>query len=459
MHMQSILAFLLGISLLVTLHEAGHFAFARFFGVKVLTFSVGFGRPLLTWVHAASGTRYSIGWIPLGGYVRMLDRREGLSSTHQVSSSDLSFDQLVWWKRSLIVVAGPLANLLVAVLLFAAIPWTGLELPVARVSEPPVGSLMHRAGIQSGDWIRSVRESDDQERREIHSYADLQTALLSAWARARNLSVEVVKSEAAAVGQEVELPLSDLPEMNPQDPALEQLGLLAPYSPAVIHEVVSGGRAQQAGLWPADEVLRIDNTRVLDAQHLRALIQGAPERIQTWEVRRQEQLLFLQVHIEAVDQSGRKVGKAGIQLAPHVKTVWMESGLWESLWQGAMRTYDMSKMSLQIMARMMVGEASLQHLSGPVRMAQAAGDSAERGWMAYVSFLGLISASIAVLNLLPIPMLDGGHLMYYLWEGVTGRPVAESLQVIFHKIGLLILVAMMALALSNDLLSLFSVAG
>lgn len=452
--MQSAIAFLLGISLLVTLHEAGHFALARLFRVRVLTFSVGFGRPLLSWIDTGTGTQYSLGWIPLGGYVRMLDRHEPHSG-QTVSVDDVSFDQLIWWKRFLIVAAGPVANLLVAIVLFATIPWSGVELPVAKLSEPPTGSVMQLAGIKSGDWVHSVREGSSDERREVHSFADLQAAVLSAWARSQNITIEVTQTEGVSIGREVELSLTSLPEFDPQNPAIEQLGLIAPYSPAVIDQLVDAGAAQRAGLMSGDEVTHVNEIRVQDAQHLRALIQGAPNQVQTWQVRRQAQTLYFQLAIEESNQSGRSVGKAGIQLKQKLQTVWVEESLLDSLWLGATRTYDMSKMSLSILGRMLVGEASMQHLSGPIRMAQAAGDSVQRGWMSYVSFLGLISASIAVLNLLPIPMLDGGHLMYYLWEGATGRPVAESLQSILRKFGLMILAAMMALALSNDFLSLF----
>lgn len=456
--MQSAIAFLLGISLLVTLHEAGHFAIARLFRVRVLTFSVGFGRPLLSWLDAATGTQYSLGWIPLGGYVRMLDRQEPHSG-QTVSEDDVSFDQLIWWKRFLIVAAGPVANLLVAIVFFATIPWFGVELPVAKLSEPPTGSVMQLAGIKSGDWVHSVREGASDERREIHSFADLQAAVLSAWARSQNITIEVTQTEVASIGREVELPLTSLPQFDPQNPAIEQLGLIAPYSPAVIDQLVDAGAAKRAGLMSGDEVTHVNEIRVQDAQHLRALIQGAPNQVQTWQVRRQGQTLYLQLSIEESKLSGRTIGKAGIQLRQKLQTVSIEENLLDALWLGATRTYDMSKMSLAILGRMLVGEASLQHLSGPIRMAQAAGESAQTGWMSYISFLGLISASIAVLNLLPIPMLDGGHLMYYLWEGATGRPVAESLQSILHKFGLMILAAMMALALSNDFLSLFSFTG
>ena len=370
--MLTLLAFLFALTVLIAVHEYGHYRVAVAFGVPVLVFSIGFGKAIYTWrprkQHPGQNTEFRICALPLGGFVQMLDSREGNVPSEQLP---LAFDHQSLKARASIVAAGPLANLLLAVVLFTGLSWWG---------QPKV-----------------------------------------------------------------------LP---------------------VIGKVEAGAAADQAGLMPGDLVLRVGNLEVRDAKHLRALIRGEmsaeeaasdaaadssinSEKGAVWEIDRQGQRLQLAVKpvLKALpgQPESSAIRRIGAVVGVPSESEWVRAGFWQGLAAGYGQVQQLTLMTGQMIGQMLTGEASSQHLSGPLTIAEQAGQSAQRGLPTYIAFLGLISVSLGLLNLLPLPMLDGGHLMYYLWESLTGKPVSVAWQRGLQKVGLALLIFIMSLAFFNDL--------
>ena len=375
--MLTLLAFLFALTVLIAVHEYGHYRVAVAFGVPVLVFSIGFGKTIYKWrprkQHPGQNTEFRICALPLGGFVQMLDSREGSVPPEQLP---LAFDHQSLKARASIVAAGPLANLLLAIVLFSGLSWWG---------QPKV-----------------------------------------------------------------------LP---------------------VIGKVEAGAAADQAGLKPGDLVLRVGNLEVRDAKHLRALIRGemsaeeatsdaaadsaaTTEKGAVWEIDRQGQRLMLAVKPVLKALPGQPESSATRRIGAVVgvpsDSEWVRAGFWQGLAAGYGQVQQLTLMTGQLIGQMLTGEASSQHLSGPLTIAEQAGQSAQRGLPTYIAFLGLISVSLGLLNLLPLPMLDGGHLMYYLWESLTGKPVSVAWQRGLQKVGLALLIFIMSLAFFNDLTRLFT---
>jgi membrane-associated protease RseP (regulator of RpoE activity) len=377
----TLLAFLFALTLLIAVHEYGHYRTAVAFGVPVLVFSIGFGKTIYRWrpqqQKPGQNTEFVIGALPLGGYVQMLDSREGDVPADQLP---LAFDQKSLRVRACIVAAGPLANLILAVVLFSAVAWWG---------HPKILPILGR--------------------------------------------------------------------------------------------VEAGAAADQAGLKPGDRVLRVGSLEVTDAQHLRAIIRGevhdepghedeTADATQTeksrssqsavWEIDRQGQQLALRVEPQLTALPGQPqasaVPRIGAVVGVPSESEWVRADFWEGWALGYGQVQQITLMTGQLIGQMLTGEASSKHLSGPLTIAEQAGQSAQRGLPSYVTFLALISVSLGLLNLLPLPMLDGGHLMYYLWESLAGKPVSVAWQRGLQKVGLALLIFTMTLALFNDLTRLFN---
>ena len=449
--MLTVLAFVSALALLITVHEYGHYRVAVACGVKVLRFSIGFGRPLLTWRNA-QGTEFVIAALPLGGYVRMLDERDG-----QVNASDLSraFNRQPLKSRAAIVVAGPMANFLLAVALYALVSWWGVPVSKPVLSTPAVASLAERAGLQSGQWVQAVQRPSDASPQPVQSFEDLRWQLTRAALSSQNLTIWVSDQEDASP-QPVALALSELDAKEANAALMEQIGLMAPWQAAVLTQIADGSAAQLAGLQAQDRVLEVNNQAIDDAQQLRTVIRSALDasgkaQTQIWEVERAGRVLTLEVTPDVVEQGALRVSRIGafIGLAP--EGLMQSYGVLESMWRGLERTWEMSALTVEMLWRMVTGQASIKNLSGPLTIADYAGKSASMGWTPYLLFLALISVSLGVLNLLPLPMLDGGHLMYYLWEAVTGRPVSEVWMDRLQRGGFVVLMGLMSLAVFNDI--------
>ncbi len=451
--MTTVLAFLLALGLLIAIHEYGHYRVALACGIKVLRFSIGFGRPILSWRLAGKPTEFVIGIVPLGGYVKMLDEREGIvdpAERHQ------AFNTQPLRSRAAVVAAGPLANLMLAVILYAAVSWIGVDEPRAILATPSVGSLAEAAGLRSGELVTQV-SIEQQTPEPIRSFEDLRWHLAKAALEGQALTLTLQPQPDRVGTREVTLDLQGLQQAEVNAAFFRQVGLVGTHSRPVIGTLQPGGAAEQAGLQPGDLVLRIDGRPIDDAAQLRDLIRRADRgQTQTWQIDRAGRTLELQVQPQIREEGGLRLGRIGAFVGEPPQTVRVQEDLPGALWEGWTRTWEFSVLTLRMLGKMIVGEASLKNLSGPLTIADYAGKSASQGLTAYLMFLAMISVSLGVLNLLPLPILDGGHLMYYLWEFVTGRSLSEAVLERLQRLGMALLAALMSVALFNDFVRLLT---
>ncbi|MDT8998496.1 RIP metalloprotease RseP [Paucibacter sp. APW11] len=448
--MMSVPAFLLALAILIVVHEYGHYRVARACGVKVLRFSVGFGRVIWRRQAHPDATEFTLSMLPLGGYVRMLDERE---APVPADMRGQAFNNKPLWQRAAVVAAGPIANLLLAVAMFSAVAWLGQEQAQPVLGAPAAGGIAEVAGMRVGDRVQAS-SLDGQTWTEIQALPDLHWQLTQAITEGRAL--HLLLSDTAGHGRrEIVLPLDQLASRELDAQALRKLGLGAAFSEPVLGRLTPGGAGEQAGLREGDRVLSVDGIATQDAASLREQIRRAVRDGEAlpmqWTVSRAGQVLSLEVRPRLVEDGGQRLARIEALVGSRPQMVLVREGLLDGLTKGARRSFDVASMTLRLFGRMLTGEASLKNLSGPLTIADYAGQSASLGLVAFLNFLGLVSVSLAVLNLLPLPMLDGGHLMYYLFEGLSGRPVSEWWLKQLQRAGAFVMLLMMALALSNDM--------
>jgi regulator of sigma E protease len=441
----TLIAFVIALGILVTFHELGHYWIARRCGVRVLRFSVGFGK-ILARRTDKRGTEWALSAIPLGGYVKMLDDPEPGAAPQQAAQA---FSQKTLGQRSAIVLAGPLANLLLAVVLYTILGLVGTHEPAAILAEPPAASAAAQAGFHAGDRIVSVNGQP------VRSWSEARWQLLDVLTGGGRASAGV--ETAAGVQRERQLVLAQ-GHVDPDgsDPMAEAGLSLAAPQPRVAG-VNAGSPGEQAGLRTGDLVLAVGDLHHPSAGAMVAEIQKHPGVPLNIMVLRDGANLTIPITPSAeTTAQGTTVGRIGVMLGADFPMVTVRYGLVDSIGRGLSRTADTVWLSLKMMGRMVIGDISLRNVSGPVTIADYAGQTARIGLAAYIGFLALISVSIGVLNLLPIPMLDGGHLMYYVLEAVRGKPVPQKWLENGQRIGLGLLAALMSLAFFNDFSRLFS---
>jgi regulator of sigma E protease len=445
--LHTVVAFIVALGLLIVVHEYGHYLIARLCGVKVLRFSVGFGRALVTWRRGPDQTEWVVAAIPFGGYVKMLDEREGPVEPREAARA---FNRQSVWRRLAIVVAGPVANFLFAIAVYAGLFMYGL--PEARpvLGAPPPDSVAAAAGLRVGDTVRAV------EGEAITTWQELRWRVLQSALQRAPLRLEVLDDKGHL--RDAVLDLRSFPADDVESDALERVGLrlYRPPLEPVLGQVVPGGAAERAGLAPGDRILLADGRPVRSWEELVGAVQARPDMPLSLKIERGGTTQTLEVVPASVSAGQKRIGRIGA--APQVPAAHAEKmlirvqhGIAESVWKGMLKTGDIAVFSLKMLGKMLLGELSWKHLSGPVTIADFAGQSAQMGWVSYLTFLALISISLGVLNLLPIPLLDGGHLMYYAIEIVKGTPVSERAMELGQRVGLALLLVMMAFAFYNDL--------
>jgi regulator of sigma E protease len=443
--MTTLLAFAVTIGLLVIIHEFGHYAVARACGVKVLRFSVGFG-PVVAKRLGRNGTEWALSAVPLGGYVKMVDEREG-----DVATDDLphAFNRKPVGQRMAIVVAGPVANLLLAVLLYWSLFVSGVTVLKPIVATPPHNSPAALAGFQNGDLVSAI------DGNPVEDWQELYWQVLKQGLEDPVLTVETRDGANHVNYRRLDVTGIDLTDAE-HDP-LSRIGLVRylPDIPPVIGQVVAGSRAESAGLHVGDRIQALDGQAIRVWEDMVKIIKSSPDKPLRMDLIRADKPIEIMVTPAATKEAGQAIGRIGA--APRVDVALFAAlqteirfGPMVAMQRALYKTWDLSAFSLEMMGRLVIGQASLKNISGPVTIADYAGRSAEAGLTAFVSFLALISVSLGVLNLLPVPLLDGGHLLYYFIEFLTGRPVSDSAQEMGQKIGAALLATLMLFALFND---------
>lgn len=446
-----LLAFLLALGILVVVHELGHYLVARLCDVKVLRFSVGFGRVLWSRRYGPDQTEWTLCAIPLGGYVKMLDEREG-----PVAAAELprAFTQQSVGRRSLIVLAGPVANLLLAIALYWGLFMHGMDELRPVLGAPAAASAAARADVQAGDLVQAVNG------RPVRSWEELRWALLQDLADNQESRLQVQRRDGSPAQLALATHEIGVSALDKDPVRLLGLTIDPPRLPPVVGKVLAGTPAEQAGFRAGDRILAIDGHPVAVWTEVAQAARAAPGRLLRLSIEREGQRIDLDVVPDSVVDKqvprAAPLGRIGFspQDVPAMReamfaTVSYAPGA--AIAKAVVQTWETSIFTLRMIGRMLLGEVSLSNLSGPITIADVAGQSVQYGIPYYLKFLALISISIGVLNLLPIPVLDGGHLMYYLAEFLRGKPLPEKVFAVGQRIGLTLLLLMMSVALFNDL--------
>ena len=449
----TILSFLVTVGVLVVIHEFGHYLAARWVGVKILRFSVGFGKPLVVRRKGKDATEWVLSAIPLGGYVKMLDEREGDVAPEE---RPRAFNRQGVGARIFIVSAGPAANFLLALLVYWVLFIVGLPGMKPVVGDPPRNTPAAIAGLANGDVVRSIADES------VATWTDVRWLLLKEAVKRETVAFEVETERGARVTRRLDM--SSITKDDLDRDFLAKLGLrpFRPRAPAVLGKLVPGSAAERAGLAAGDRVVLVNGRPIAAWFDFTAEVAASPGRELVLEVERGARRLEVRATPEAASDGENRIGRLGVEAPAEIKreyermTTTVRYGPVAALGKAAHKVVDLSVFSVKMLGRMIVGDVSWKNLSGPITIADYAGQSAQLGWITWLGFLALVSVSLGVLNLLPIPLLDGGHLVYYFAEIVKGSPVSERTMEIGQRFGLALLLGLTFFAFYNDLNRLFT---
>jgi regulator of sigma E protease len=438
--LQKLLAFFLTIGPLVVIHELGHYWVARWCGVKVLRFSVGLGNVVWSRRFGKDQTEWAISALPLGGYVKMLDAREG--NLDDLPASDLAreFTRQNVWKRIAIVAAGPLANFLLAIAVLTALFMHGVPEPATRLRAVLEQTSAHQAGLLGGDTVLAVNGNP------VAGWSEMSWELMQAVLKQKP-TVELQLERAGSVQSGTQLDISKLTLKDLETDFPAKLGLEMARPPAMLNQAVPGGPADKAGMRAGDKVLSFNGRKLIDALDFVEAIRAAPGKtVVLAGIGLDGQEFSRQVQVD----NEKGIGKIKIELSSSPQMVVVQQNFFKAASKGVERTWNMSAMTLKMLGKMITGEASLRNITGPFTIAKYADQSVKMGSVSFLTFIAFVSISLGVMNLLPVPVLDGGFLLYYSLEVLMGRPLPERVSDIAQRIGLGLLLMLMVLAISND---------
>ena len=437
---QTVLAFLLALGPLIIFHELGHYTVARLCGVKVLRFSVGMGKVVWSRRFGPDQTEWAISALPLGGYVKMLDNRDPETAAKTEEDAKREFTRQSVWRRIAIVAAGPLANFILAICIFAGLYMHGVPDASTRLRFMPEASSVYKAGLRAGDRITGVNGEP------VATWSELRFEVLKAVLDKTEIRLAVAQPGGASFNAII--PGEALAALSVESDILGTLGLAAERSPAAIGKVIDGGAAQRAGILGGDVIKSIDAKPMRDGIELVQTIRAAGGKTLEVALVRAGQPLTIALTPDADPVTGQGMIKAEVVSTPAMVTV--PTGPVGAVAKAARTTWDQSIMQVKMIGKMITGQLSWKNVTGPITIADYAGQTARSGAIVFLGFIAMISISLGVMNLLPIPVLDGGHLLYYSLEVLTGRPLPERVGEVAQRLGVGLLVMLMALAVFND---------
>ncbi len=443
--------FVISVGILVVFHELGHYLVGRFFNVKVLRFSIGFGKPIFSRSFGRDKTLFSIGAIPLGGFVDFLGMRENRVSQND---DDRAFFRQKFLAKTAIVLGGPFANFILAILLYSILFVIGVPSLKPILDTPISSSSASQTDLRRGDEVKKVNNE------RVENWQQLRWKILENMHNSK-ISLEVEGTDGAL--RLVTLDMGQIDFYESDTDVMKSIGL-SPIKynfPAVIGELIEGGGASRAGLRTGDEILEIDSVQIKNFTHLVKIVSASAGMERMILIDRDGQLIRVPVNIDAVDANGAMVGRLGVKVkVPEVLetelVVRLEHSVPKALTMGVLKTWDISVFSLKMIGRMLVGDVSLSNLSGPVTIADYAGKTANFGFASFIGFLALVSISLGVINLLPIPVLDGGWLVFLTIEAVKGSALSEKSFVVIQSVGFGLIGMIFVLAMYNDVIRLYS---
>jgi regulator of sigma E protease len=447
--LQTLVAFIVALGTLIVIHELGHYLVARWCGVKVLRFSVGMGRIVWSRRFGPDQTEWAVSALPLGGYVKMLDARE--QDVANLPEADLrrEFTRQSVWKRIAIVAAGPLANFLLAIVLYAGLYMHGIEEPASRLAQPAQGTAAQLAGIKRDDTVVAINGAP------VAGWSDLRWQVIRAAVDAKDGQGARIEVKRPGRGRfTFTLPADALTKLDLDGDVTTALGLSVALPPPVLGKVDPLGAGARAGLRTGDTIVAMDGVPVQDIGAFTGAIRAAPGREIVLDVLRAGRPLRLPITPEGDNVKAGKapvtVGKIKVELLGRPDMIVVSDGPLRAGAKAVRKVWDTSVLTVRMIGRMLTGDVSWKNVTGPITIADYAGQSSRIGLASYLTFMAVVSISLGVMNLLPIPVLDGGHLLYYSLEVLTGRPVSERFGEIAQRLGVGLLVTLMALAVFND---------